>query len=94
MTELKVLTEDDQEVTQGVMPCQFHLTVETLFDEAGAPHTAYGIECRDAMTDCTLDHTPALFFSLERAEAVLDCLNRNALSRYHFREVIDDILAE
>ena len=49
--------------------------------------------CSDS-SERTIDHTPALFFDVGRAKAVLDCLNRADLSRYHFREVIEDILAE
>jgi hypothetical protein len=94
MTELDILTEETDEAAQRVTPCRFYLTVQTLLDEAGTAHTAYGIECRDALTDCSIDHTPALFFDMDRARAVLACLNRNDLSRYHFREVIEDILAE
>ena len=94
MTELELVTDEADKITNAVAPCRFFLTVQTLLDEAGVSHTAYGIECRDALTERTLDHTPALFFDIDRAEAVLACLNRNDLSRYHFREVIEDILAE
>ena len=94
MTELEIVTEEAEKAAHGVAPCRFLLTVQTLLDEAGVPHTAYGIECRDALTERTVDHTPALFFDPDRAQAVLDCLNRAGLSRYHFREVIEDILAE
>ena len=94
MTELEIVTDEVATTEACVAPCRFFLTVQTLLDEAGVAHTAYGIECRDALTERTLDHTPALFFDLDRAEAVLACLNRADLSRYHFREVIEDIIAE
>lgn len=94
MTELEVVVDEAEEAARGVAKCRFFLTIQTLQDEAGEAHTAYGIECRDALSERTIDHTPALFFDVGRAKAVLDCLNRADLSRYHFREVIEDILAE
>ena len=94
MTALKTILCEGECTEKTVEPCCFCLTVQTLLDEAGVSHTAYGIECRDARTGIPIDRTDALFFDIERAEAVLACLNRNDLSRYHFREVIEDFIAE
>lgn len=73
--------------------CRYCVKESSIRDEAGGAHVCYDIECREEEDGALLDRAPALFLSFKEALDFAFLLNKNQLSRHHFRDVIEDYLA-
>ena len=83
------------ELVQPQEPACFYCVKERLMrDEDGKIHECYDIECRDEESRALLDIAPSLFFDFKDAFDFANLLNRHRLSRCHFRDVVEDVLAE
>ncbi len=73
--------------------CLYSVKERTVRGEDGISHTVYDVECREEGSGTLVDCAPSVFFSFKEAFAFVCLLNRHGLSRCHFRDVIDDVLA-
>lgn len=73
--------------------CTYCVKERQVKDEDGIIHECYDVECRDEESRELLDVAPALFTDFKEAFAFACLLNRHGLSRCHFRDVVEDVLA-
>ncbi len=59
-------------------------------EDGAAAGNSIAAYCNQQMVDCIADITP----DLQKAEYLADLLNRNQVSLLHFRDVVEDYIAE
>ena len=75
------------------MVCTYRVRTDTVHDEARTTHTVYGIEAIGDGGKILLSISD-VFFDRQRAKDFADLCNREKLSFLHFRDAIEDALAE
>ena len=73
--------------------CIYSVKERQLRDEDGIVHECYDIECREEGSGALVECASGIFFCFKDAFAFACLLNRHRLSRRHFRDVVDDLLA-
>lgn len=73
--------------------CVYCVKARQLRDEDGTLYECYDVECREEGSSELVDSAPSLFMSFKEAFAFACLLNRHRLSRCHFRDVVEDLLA-
>ncbi len=73
--------------------CVYCVKERAVRGEDGALRECYDVECREEGSGALIDCAPALFTDFKEAFSFACLLNRHRLSRCHFRDVIEDVLA-
>lgn len=75
------------------MVCTYRVRTDTVHDEARKAHTVYGIEAIGSGGEILLS-IPDVFFNRQRAKIFANLCNSKGLSFLHFRDAVEDVLAE
>ena len=73
--------------------CVYCVKEKAVRSEDGALCECYDVECREEGSGTLIDCAPALFTDFKEAFSFACLLNRHRLSKHHFRDVIEDVLA-